>query len=138
MPYWKVGRKLEAHFQWAHARDLEPEKDELPKILDKLEHGLAEAKAPVYAEATPPSKTDATPVAAIDAKSNAEESVTVERGDSLWDIARKIYGNADLYELDLLGQPGQDREPEQDLPGHDADDSGAGNQLDRSNSVVRP
>ncbi len=38
--YWKVGRKREALFQWAHARDLEPEDDELPKILAKLEKGL--------------------------------------------------------------------------------------------------
>jgi tetratricopeptide (TPR) repeat protein len=39
--YWAVGRKREAHFQWAHARDSNPEKEDLPKILDKLEHGLA-------------------------------------------------------------------------------------------------
>ncbi|MBS0533030.1 MAG: tetratricopeptide repeat protein [Proteobacteria bacterium] len=38
--YWRVGRKLEATFQWAHARDLKPDPDELPKILQKLQHGL--------------------------------------------------------------------------------------------------
>src|SRR5262249_38314784 len=38
--YWKVGRELEAQFQWSHARDLKPEADELPKIEDKLKFGL--------------------------------------------------------------------------------------------------
>ena len=31
--YWRVGRKLEAHFQWNHARDLNPDPDDLPKIF---------------------------------------------------------------------------------------------------------
>ncbi len=38
--YWKVGRKLEAQFQWSHAKALDPEPDDLAKILDKLENGL--------------------------------------------------------------------------------------------------
>ena len=33
---------LEAQFQWAHARDLKPEPDELKKIEEKLRVGLAE------------------------------------------------------------------------------------------------
>lgn len=41
--YWRVGRKLEAHFQWNHARDLGPEPEDLPKILDKIAHGLSDA-----------------------------------------------------------------------------------------------
>jgi hypothetical protein len=40
--YWRVGRKLEARFQWNHARDLNPEPDELPKILDKINNGMAD------------------------------------------------------------------------------------------------
>jgi Flp pilus assembly protein TadD len=39
--YWQVGRKLEATFQWSHARDLDPEPAELEKIVKKLEGGLA-------------------------------------------------------------------------------------------------
>ncbi len=39
--YWKVGRKLEATFQWNHARDLDPEPTDLEKIVKKLESGLA-------------------------------------------------------------------------------------------------
>jgi tetratricopeptide (TPR) repeat protein len=40
--YWRVGRKLEAQFQWNHARDLNPDPDDLPKILDKIKNGLGE------------------------------------------------------------------------------------------------
>ena len=40
--YWRVGRTLEAKFQWAHARDLKPEPEELPKIEAKIENGLPE------------------------------------------------------------------------------------------------
>ncbi|MBB4196785.1 tetratricopeptide (TPR) repeat protein [Rhodoblastus sphagnicola] len=44
--YWQVGRKLDAQFQWNHARDLNPEPDELPKILAKIANGLTEPKLP--------------------------------------------------------------------------------------------
>lgn len=37
--YWHVGRKLEAMFQWSHARDLDPEPEDLDKIVKKLETG---------------------------------------------------------------------------------------------------
>ena len=37
-----VGRVLEAKFQWAHARDLKPDPEELPKIEEKLKDGLPE------------------------------------------------------------------------------------------------
>lgn len=40
--YWRVDRKLEARFQWAHARDLKPEPDALEKIKGKLKNGLDE------------------------------------------------------------------------------------------------
>lgn len=38
--YWRLGREREARFQWNHARDLNPEPEDLPKILDKIEKGL--------------------------------------------------------------------------------------------------
>jgi tetratricopeptide (TPR) repeat protein len=38
--YWAVGRKREAVFQWTYARDSSPDKELLPKILEKLKHGL--------------------------------------------------------------------------------------------------
>lgn len=37
---WKVGRRIEARFQWRHALDMKPEKDLIPQIEAKLEHGL--------------------------------------------------------------------------------------------------
>jgi len=43
--YWKVDRTLEAKFQWAHARDLSPEPDELKKIEEKLKVGLNDEKS---------------------------------------------------------------------------------------------
>ena len=38
--YWRLGREREARFQWNHARDLGPEPEDLPKILEKIEKGL--------------------------------------------------------------------------------------------------
>ena len=44
--YWRVGRVLEARFQWSHARDLKPEPDDLVKIEAKLKSGLPDDTAP--------------------------------------------------------------------------------------------
>jgi tetratricopeptide (TPR) repeat protein len=49
--YWKVGRTLEARFQWNHARDLNPDPEDLPKILRKIEFGLEEETPKPKAEA---------------------------------------------------------------------------------------
>ncbi len=40
--YWRVNRRTEAHFQWNHARDMGPEREDLPAILKKIELGLPE------------------------------------------------------------------------------------------------
>jgi Flp pilus assembly protein TadD len=40
--YWRIGRRLEARFQWNHARDLNPDPDDLPKILEKIKNGLSD------------------------------------------------------------------------------------------------
>jgi len=50
--YWKVGRRNEARFQWNHARDLDPEEDELPKILEKIANGMPEDNGVNAAEAS--------------------------------------------------------------------------------------
>ena len=42
--YWRVGRKLEAQFQWNHARDLKPEPEDLEAILKKIQHGIVDEK----------------------------------------------------------------------------------------------
>jgi tetratricopeptide (TPR) repeat protein len=60
--YWQVGRRTEARFQWAHARDLDPEPEQLADIERKLkdgpgapEHGQAEARPdPVETGTTEP------------------------------------------------------------------------------------
>jgi tetratricopeptide (TPR) repeat protein len=51
--YWRVGRKLEAKFQWNHARDLNPEPEDLEKILVKIEKGLEDEPAPKSASEEP-------------------------------------------------------------------------------------
>ena len=38
--YWRVNRRIEAHFQWNHARDMGPDSEDLPAILKKIEVGL--------------------------------------------------------------------------------------------------
>jgi hypothetical protein len=38
--YWRVNRRIEAHFQWNHARDMAPDPEDLPAILKKIETGL--------------------------------------------------------------------------------------------------
>jgi hypothetical protein len=51
--YWKVGRRLEAKFQWNHAKDSNPEQEDLVKILRKIDYGLDEDAKPAAAESTP-------------------------------------------------------------------------------------
>lgn len=41
--YWMQGRRIEARFQWNHALALDPEPDEIAKIEDKIDFGLARA-----------------------------------------------------------------------------------------------
>lgn len=56
--YWRVGRKLEAKFQWNHARDLNPEPEDLEKILKKIDDGLVDEPAPAAARNDPPKVED--------------------------------------------------------------------------------
>ncbi len=51
--YWRTGHKLEAQFQWNHARDLKPEPEDLPAILDKIAHGLPDPKPTASADSKP-------------------------------------------------------------------------------------
>jgi tetratricopeptide (TPR) repeat protein len=47
--YWRMGRKLEAQFQWNHARANHPKQNDLVRIEGKIKSGLADmpAAAPV-------------------------------------------------------------------------------------------
>jgi predicted negative regulator of RcsB-dependent stress response len=49
--YWKVGRKLEATFQWNHALVFKPEPADEAKIQEKLKNGLVE-KGPATADSS--------------------------------------------------------------------------------------
>ncbi len=40
--YWMAGRKLEARFQWQHAKDNKPDPEDLAKIEAKIKDGLPE------------------------------------------------------------------------------------------------
>ena len=40
--YWHVGRKLEAQFQWQHAKDNHPDAADLPAIEARLKNGLTD------------------------------------------------------------------------------------------------
>ena len=57
--YWRMGRQLEAKFQWNHARDLNPDPEDLPKILSKIENGLDDGPKPATAGAAPAASPDA-------------------------------------------------------------------------------
>jgi tetratricopeptide (TPR) repeat protein len=44
--YWRVGRKIEARFQWRHARDSDPDPKDLETIERKLVDGLIDENGP--------------------------------------------------------------------------------------------
>jgi tetratricopeptide (TPR) repeat protein len=52
--YWRAGRRLEGKFQWQHAKDLNPEPDDLEKINAKLKDGLPELDKPAATAENPP------------------------------------------------------------------------------------
>ena len=55
--YWRAGRHLDAQFQWNHARDLNPDPEELPKILVKIDKGLPDASPTVEETPAPRAET---------------------------------------------------------------------------------
>ncbi len=44
--YWRLGRKLEAKFQWTQALTLNPEPEDAAKIKKKIEEGMQDGAAP--------------------------------------------------------------------------------------------
>jgi tetratricopeptide (TPR) repeat protein len=58
--YWAAGRRLEARFQWQHAKDNKPEAEDLAKIEAKIKDGLPEPEPvkPVDGAAVPGQPTD--------------------------------------------------------------------------------
>jgi tetratricopeptide (TPR) repeat protein len=57
--YWRSGRRLEGKFQWQHAKDLNPEPEDLAKIEAKLKDGLPELEKPAAtADSQPPAQPE--------------------------------------------------------------------------------
>ncbi|KQP51760.1 hypothetical protein ASG40_05820 [Methylobacterium sp. Leaf399] len=54
--YWRAGRRLEGKFQWQHAKDLNPEPEDLEKINAKLKDGLPELDKPAATAENPPAE----------------------------------------------------------------------------------
>ncbi len=54
--YWKANRKLEATFQWQHALALDPMKEDIPRIEEKLKVGLDEVEKKELANKDQPNK----------------------------------------------------------------------------------
>ncbi len=52
--YWRSGRRLEGKFQWQHAKDLNPEPDDLAQINAKLKDGLPDIEKPTATAETVP------------------------------------------------------------------------------------
>lgn len=65
--YWRAGRRLEGKFQWQHAKDLNPEPDDLAQINEKLKSGLPDIEKPTATAENPPA-----PVAAPHNPENPE------------------------------------------------------------------
>lgn len=59
--YWRSGRRLEGKFQWQHAKDLNPEPDDLVKINAKLKDGLPELEKPAATAENPPEPATVNP-----------------------------------------------------------------------------
>ena len=94
--YWTVGRKREAIFQWTYARDSSPDKDLLARILVKLKQGLNAAPA---------------------TGTTTHSSVEVEKGESLWAIAGRVYGDPKLYPRIIAANRGRIANPDTIFPG---------------------
>jgi len=94
--YWKNGRKLEAQFQWRHARDFGAEGEALKLILRKIaEEHLIEPEV---------QKTDAS-------------VYTVKPGDSLWTISAALLQSGEAFQQILDANKDKLKSPDEIYPG---------------------
>ena len=108
--YWQTGRILEAQFQWRHARDLGAKAPELTLIEKKIEAGRlilpdagngAPDKDDASLNETPEKPTELASTGSL---------YTVQAGESLWHIAKKMLGEGAAYDRilaanrDLIGK----------------------------------
>jgi tetratricopeptide (TPR) repeat protein len=143
--YWRVGRQLEAIFQWRTALAMKPEPDQVAKIKEKIKTGLPElvvkkaAKqestdaasrgVAVAAAAVPPVEK---PVASEQPEPTTDQTVqepavtdggaqpavyTVNKGESLWDIARDVLGDGQRFRELIDLNPELKRYPDRLQPG---------------------
>jgi len=141
--YWHVGRKLEARFQWAHARDLNPDPDVLESVKKKLAEGMpaqttlvaslagdkdgtvasdagggnVPAASDTPAPAEPAQKTAAREAPAPQPQPVPDAGYTVGRGQSLWTIARDRLGAGTRYREILELNPALGKNPDLIFPG---------------------
>ena len=78
--YWRTGRRLEGKFQWQHAKDLNPEPDDLAKINAKLKDGLPEPDKPTATAENPPTQDPAQTVPAPVAAPHNPENPELPKG----------------------------------------------------------
>ena len=115
--YWRVGRKLEATYQWKRALISKPELPEIPKIEAKLRDGLPEPTPEVADKSGQASQTDATNNTEEGKAATAADSYTVKAGDSLWGIATETFGDGQRF-MDLINaNPDLKRNPDRIFPG---------------------
>ncbi|MGV3548248.1 tetratricopeptide repeat protein [Rhizobium sp.] len=143
--YWRTGRKLEAIFQWRTALAMKPEEAEIPKIKAKIKAGLPELEVKKAAQEEKPSDTtrsiavaaalprtemkavgEGQPKAATETTAEepkaGEKAVdpavyTVNKGESLWNIARDVLGDGQRFRELIDLNPELKRFPDRLQPG---------------------
>ena len=76
--YWRTGRRLEGKFQWQHAKDLNPEPEDLEKINAKLKDGLPEPDKPTATAENPQAPPE--PAPAVVAAPHTPENPELPKG----------------------------------------------------------
>ena len=145
--YWRTGRKLEAIFQWRTALAMKPEEADAAKIKAKIKTGLPESELKkasqdekkhagttrsVVAAAALPRTTIKNATGAEQPKPAAEKSAeeptggekavqpavyTVNKGESLWNIARDVLGDGQRFHELIRLNPELRRTPDLLQPG---------------------
>src|SRR5690606_22084660 len=135
--YWRAGRRLEATFQWSHARDMKPEPAVLANVEKKLREGLPPVEDKAVAQepkAAPAPAAEPPAVAPSDQRTEAKPAAIAKpvaykviSGQSLWSIAADELGNGSRY-IEILNLNPQLRgDPGRLMPGQELNLPAAGN-----------